>query len=76
MGGSTEGGRGNPHKASPAAVERYLKGVHYPAQKDDLVYQAQGNGAPKGVMYVLNQFEDKNYNSTVDVAKRNKQNRR
>lgn len=66
---SSEGGRGNPDKASPAAVERYLKGIHYPAQKSDLVKQAEQNSAPSDVMSVLNRFEDKQYGSTIDVAK-------
>ena len=76
MGGTTEGGRkaseggtGNPDKASPAAIEKYLKGIHYPAQKEDLVSQAKSNGAPQDVMNVLNRFKDKEYGSTVDVAK-------
>lgn len=66
---SSEGGRGDPNKASPAAIERYLKGIHYPAKKNDLIKQAQNNGAPDDVMNVLNRFEDKEYGSTVDVAK-------
>lgn len=66
---SSEGGRGDPNKASPAAIERYLKGIHYPARKNDLISQAQNNGAPDDVMNVLNRFEDKEYKSTVDVAK-------
>lgn len=66
---SSMGGRGDPNKASPAAVERYLKGIHYPASKGDLVEQARGNDAPDDVMHVLDQFEDKEYESTVDVTK-------
>jgi hypothetical protein len=66
---SSEGGRGNPEKASPAAVERYLKGIHYPAGKSDLVNQAKTNNAPSDVMNVLNRFEEKQYKSTIDVAK-------
>lgn len=66
---SSEGGRGDPNKASPAAIERYLKGIHYPAKKDDLIKQARNNGAPEDVMNVLNRFEDKKYGGTVDIAK-------
>ncbi len=76
MAGTTEGGRkaseggmGNPDKASPAAIERYLKGIHYPAEKKDLVNQAHNNGAPQDVLDVLKRFEDKEYGSTVDVNK-------
>jgi hypothetical protein len=66
---SSEGGRGDPQKASPAAIERYLKGIHYPASKDELLKQAQNNGAPEDVLYVLNKFENKKYNTTIDVSK-------
>jgi hypothetical protein len=66
---SSEGGRGDPNKASPAAVERYLKGIHYPTDKNGLLSTANGNNAPSDVMSVLNRFEDKTYNSTIDVSK-------
>jgi len=66
---SSEGGRGDPNKASPAAVERYLKGIHYPASKDDLLSQARENHAPQDVMNVLGRFENKEYGGTIDVAK-------
>ena len=66
---SSMGGRGDPNKASPAAVEHYLKGIHYPASKGDLVEQARSNDAPDDVMHVLDQFEDKEYESTIDVTK-------
>jgi hypothetical protein len=66
---SSEGGRGDPQKASPAAIERYLKGINYPASKDDLVNKAKENNAPSDVMYILKQFEEKQYNSPIDVSK-------
>jgi len=66
---SSEGGRGNPEKASPAAIEGYLKGIHFPAGKEDLVKQAQKNQAPQDVLHVLKQFEDKQYGTAIDVSK-------
>ncbi len=66
---SSEGGRGNPEKASPAAVERYMKGIDLPAQKKDLIERAKQNNAPEDVMSVLNRFEEKTYNTAVDIAK-------
>ncbi|WP_032113705.1 hypothetical protein [Candidatus Paracaedibacter symbiosus] len=38
---ASEGGRDNPEKASPAAIERYLEGIKYPASKQDLTSQAK-----------------------------------
>jgi len=71
MGGekSSQGGRGDPEKASPAAVERYLKGIHYPADKKQLIQQAEKNGAPSDVMSVLKRFGEKQFANTVEVAK-------
>ena len=66
---ASEGGRGDPEKASLAAVERYLKGIHFPAEKEDLIQHAKGNKAPDDVLRVLNRFEDKLYYNAVDVAK-------
>ncbi len=66
---SSEGGRGDPEKASPAAVERYLRGIHFPAEKRELIQHAKENGAPDDVLRVLSRFEDKEYSGAVDVAK-------
>lgn len=66
---SSEGGRGNPEKASPAAVERYLKGMKYPADKNNLVSKAKENSAPADVMHVLDKFTEKDYHSPIDVSK-------
>ena len=66
---TSEGGRGNPEKASPAAIERYLKGIHFPANKKKLMDQAKTNNAPEDVMKVLGRFEEKDYSSPIDVAK-------
>lgn len=76
MAGTTEGGkktamggRGDPHKASPAAVEHYIKGVSFPVSKEELLELAESNEAPDDVMYVLNKFSDKRYTSVVEIAK-------
>lgn len=66
---SSEGGRGNPEKASPAAVERYIKGVDFPANKQDLIEQARKNNAPSDVLNVMDRFSDREYNTPVDIAK-------
>lgn len=66
---SSQGGRGDPNKASPAAIERYLKGIHYPAEKQDLINKAKENSAPSDVISVLNRFNEHTYNSPIDVSK-------
>lgn len=66
---TSEGGRGDPHKASPAAVEKYLKGITFPADKNELIKHARENAAPDDVLYVLGQFGEEEYHSPIDVAK-------
>ena len=66
---SSEGGRGNPEKASPAAVERHLKGITFPANKAGLIKNARDNQAPEDVLHVLERFEEKEYGSVIDVSK-------
>ena len=66
---SSQGGSGNPDKASPAAIERYLAGINYPVHKEDLIRHARQNNAPSDVLSVLNRFEEKEYHSPIDVSK-------
>lgn len=66
---SSEGGRGNPEKASPAAVEKYLKGIPFPASKEKLLKHAKENKAPDDVLHVLGQLEEKEFHTAVDVTK-------
>ena len=66
---SSMGGGGNPDKASPAAIERYIKSSHFPASKTDLIKKAKDNNAPSDVLNVLNRLEDKEYNTITDIAK-------
>ncbi len=55
--------------ANPAEVERYLKGVNYPAKKQDLIKHAQQQGANQDVIEVLKEMRDQNFNSPVEVNK-------
>ena len=55
--------------ANPAEVERYLKGVNYPAKKEELIKHAQQQGANQDVIEVLKEMRDQNFNSPVEVNK-------
>lgn len=68
-GRKTNLGRSDSQKANPFAIERYLKGIHYPAQKQDLLDQAENNGAPQDIMNALNHFTDKEYKNVIDIAR-------
>lgn len=66
---ASEGGRGYLDKVNPAAVERYLRGIAFPATKDDLIEQARDNDAPGDVLKALDMLDDKRYDSVVDITK-------
>ena len=55
--------------ATPASVERYLKGVSFPADKNDLMRQIRVNGAPQDILETIEQFSEKTYHSPIDVSK-------
>ncbi|WP_312479541.1 DUF2795 domain-containing protein [Stutzerimonas nitrititolerans] len=54
---------------SPANVATYLKGIDYPAQKDDLVQHAKKNGAESEVIDMLNRMPEQEYSNMADVMK-------
>lgn len=59
----------NHGDVSAAEVEKYLKGVDFPASRQSLVDHAKDNDAPDEVTRVINQFPDQDYKSAADVAK-------
>ncbi len=54
---------------SPANVQTYLKGIDYPARKDDLLQKARANGAPGEVMDLLKKLPGEDYGGPQDVMK-------
>lgn len=66
---SSESGRDTLEKVSSATIEHYLKGIHYPTSKNDLINKAKENNAPSDVMHILHQFTDYQYSSPIDVSK-------
>jgi hypothetical protein len=67
MATSRGGGRGTGE--SPANVTRNLKGMHFPAKKQDLIQHAQHEKAEAAVMSKLQNLEDREYLSIADVMK-------
>jgi hypothetical protein len=54
---------------SPAIVEKYLGGMHYPAERKNLINNAQNKKAPENVMDLLNKLPQKTYTSPIDITK-------
>ncbi|WP_241481211.1 DUF2795 domain-containing protein [Methanoculleus sediminis] len=53
---------------SAADLQVYLKGMDYPAGRQDLITHARKNDAPEGVIAALELFEDRSYRSAADVS--------
>jgi hypothetical protein len=50
-------------------IEKALKGMSYPASKQDLVQKAEQNKANKNVIQAIENLPSDNFNSPVDVQK-------
>lgn len=64
---TTTSGRGSGH--SPANVTKNLKGIDFPAEKQDLIKHAQHNKAEKVVLEEIQKMEERKYGSMADVMK-------
>lgn len=61
-------GSGGP-QGSAANVTHALKGIDFPASKQDIIKHAQGNNADQVVLEELQNLPDEQYNSMADVMK-------
>ncbi|MBJ6749743.1 DUF2795 domain-containing protein [Geomonas anaerohicana] len=59
--------RGTGH--SPANVTKHLKGIDFPAEKQDLLKHAQHMKAEKVVLDEIQKMEDREYGNMADVMK-------
>jgi hypothetical protein len=64
-----DNGDGTMTGRSPAIVTDHLKGMNFPASKDDLLAKARDTGAGQDVLEVLESFPDEKFNSMADVIK-------
>lgn len=56
-------------KVNPIQLQKYLKGVNYPASKKDLVANAERTGADEQMRSMLERLPDERYDSPADVSK-------
>lgn len=54
---------------SPANIQKFLHGVHYPAAKEDLLKVATNNHAPGEVMDTLKRLPRDKFGGPQDVMK-------
>jgi hypothetical protein len=54
---------------SPVEVEKSLKGVSYPAKKQDLIRHARQQNVGQSVIEALNHLPEQTYDGPMDVSK-------
>lgn len=56
-------------KVNPIQLQKFLKGVDYPVNKETLLKHAKKNGADEAVLETLKQLPDEEYETPTDVSK-------
>ncbi len=56
-------------KVNPIQVQKFLGGMDYPANKDEIVKHAKSKGADEKVMETLEQLPEDDYETPADVSK-------
>lgn len=54
---------------SAAEIQKFIGGIDFPCDKDELMEHAKEKGAPQSVLKLMEKFPDKEYHSVVDVSK-------
>jgi len=53
---------------NPIQIQKFLKGIDYPASKGDLLQNAERNGADEDVRATLERLPDEEYQTPADVS--------
>ncbi|BAU14727.1 hypothetical protein LEP3755_52780 [Leptolyngbya sp. NIES-3755] len=56
-------------KVNPIDVQKYLKGIDYPVNKEDLIKHAEKNGADETLKSLLQELPGDNFEKPTDVNK-------
>lgn len=56
-------------KVNPIQLQKHLKGVDYPASKQDLIKHAKQQGADEDACSTLEQLPDEQFETPADVSK-------
>ncbi len=55
-------------KTNPVQLQKYLKGLDYPASKNEIVGHAEKHGGDKQVLDTLRRLPDEKYQTPADVS--------
>jgi len=56
-------------KVNPIELQKHLKGVDYPASKEELIEHAEQQGADEKIREILEQLPDEEYETPAEVSK-------
>ncbi len=56
-------------KVNPIQMQKYLKGMDYPANKQELLEHAKKGGADENICATLERLPDEEYETPADVSK-------
>ncbi|MBD2033795.1 DUF2795 domain-containing protein [Phormidium sp. FACHB-592] len=56
-------------KVNPIQLQKHLKGMDYPASKQDLLDHAKKEGADENILSTLEQLADEEFETPADVSK-------
>lgn len=56
-------------EGEPIELQKYLKGLDYPAQKAAIVKQARGHDAPEDIMKTLGALPEREYETPASISK-------
>jgi hypothetical protein len=54
---------------NPIQVQKFLGGMDYPANKDEIVRHAKSKGADEKIMETLEQLPEESFETPADVSK-------
>lgn len=55
-------------KVNPIQVQKFLKGIDYPASKQEILRTAEDQGADEDVRSTLDRLPDQEFNSPADIS--------
>lgn len=56
-------------KVNPIQLQKYLKGIDYPVDKESLIDCAKNEGADQDVLSTLEQLPEQEYETPTEVSK-------
>lgn len=56
-------------KVNPIQLQKYLKGINYPARLKDIVEAARTNKADQNILQTLEQMPEREYKNPAEISK-------